>query len=221
MLKTVIIEDDRRYRESLVQLVTHTRDFELIADYGSAEAALSEAKRLTETQQAAAWDLVLIDIDLPGLNGIEATRRLRSLFAEIKLVQLTVFEDPDTIMAAICAGADGYLLKRTPPGEMLAQLRSVAADGAPLTAAVARTLLAVVRRQDQREDPVSPARLDLSERERDVLRALVDGLSYQQVGDRLAVSIDTVRSHVRGIYRKLHVHSVAEAVTRALREKLV
>jgi DNA-binding NarL/FixJ family response regulator len=128
-----------------------------------------------------------------------------------------VFEDPRTILRAIGAGADGYLLKRTPPAQLLEQIQVVTGGGAALTPGVARTVLDLVR------DPQAPLADDigLSAREREVLKGLVDGLAYKQVADRLGISLDTVRTHVRAVYRKLQVHSVAEAVGRALRERIV
>ena len=165
-----------------------------------------------------------MDLELPGIDGIEATRRLKALDPGVPVVALTVFEEPATILEAIGAGIDGYLLKKSSVVELLTLLRSILGGGAPLTPAVARTLLDVVRNQPAaRADPdqVKTARLDLSPREQDVLRGLVRGLGYKQIADADGTSLDTVRTHVRNIYRKLQVHSVAQAVGRAIRERLV
>ncbi|HEY6853049.1 MAG TPA: response regulator transcription factor, partial [Gemmatimonadales bacterium] len=173
---------------------------------------------------AAPWDLVLMDLELPGMSGIEATRRVKALSPRTAVVVLTVFEEPATVLEAICAGADGYLLKRTPPERLLAELRSIFEGHSPLSGAVAHTVLDLVRRMgpgSPAEDPGSPTRLELSEREQEVLRCLVDGMGYKQTAERLAVSLDTVRTYIRRIYGKLQVHSVAEAVSRAVRERLV
>jgi DNA-binding NarL/FixJ family response regulator len=214
-LEVVVVEDDPRYRASLATLLTHAKGFRFGGAYDSAVAALAELESLASPPR-----LVLMDLDLPGMRGSEATRRLKKKWPEILVVVVTVFEEPAPILEAICAGADGYLLKRTAPAELLEQLRIVAAGGSPLTAGVAKTVLHLLRGQ---EEPSRAAEdtTGLSERERDVLRGLVDGLAYKQVADRLGISIDTVRTHVRGLYRKLQVHSVAEAVTRALRERLI
>jgi DNA-binding NarL/FixJ family response regulator len=135
---------------------------------------------------------------------------------------LTVFEHPATVLQAICAGADGYLVKSAPPEELLAQLTAVMSGGSPLTAGVARTVLDLVRRFGPTASGADgPTRLNLTEREQQVLRGLVDGLSYKQVAAHLGVSLDTVRSHVRGMYGKLQVHGAAEAVRRAIEERLV
>jgi DNA-binding NarL/FixJ family response regulator len=211
-LRVAIVEDDARYRASLETLLRHAPGVELAASFARAEGLLAEA-----AAGAPAWRLVLMDVDLPGTGGIEATRELKRLRPGVLVVTLTVFEEPRVILEAICAGADGYVLKRTPPAQLLEMLQVVALGGAPLTPGVARTVLELVRAPQG----ALPNDLGLSTRERDVLRGLVQGLAYKQVADRLGISLDTVRTHVRGMYRKLQVHSVAEAVSRALRERLI
>lgn len=236
-LHVVVVEDDPRYRESLEVLLSLHPQFRLIHAYSSAVAAVAAAQAIGEKKAGTepSWDLILMDLDLPGMNGIEATRALKPLLPGALVVILTVFEEAPRILEAICAGADGYLLKRTPPQELVEQLRVVVDGGAPLTAGVARTLLDLLRDQSAGSAaggsdaaggsldatgrlPGGPA---LSPREREVLRALVEGLAYKQVAEALGISIDTVRHHVRGLYKKLQVHSVAEAVSRALRQRLV
>jgi DNA-binding NarL/FixJ family response regulator len=212
-LRIAIVEDDPRYRASLETLFKHAPGVKLAASFDRAETMLAAAS----AKQPPGWDLVLMDVNLPGAGGIEATRELKRRLPGVLVVTLTVFEEPRVILEAICAGADGYLLKRTPPAQLLEQVQLVSAGGAPLTPGVARTVLDLVR-----EPQASlPNDLGLSERERDVLRGLVQGLAYKQVADKLGISLDTVRTHVRGMYRKLQVHSVAEAVSRALRERLI
>jgi DNA-binding NarL/FixJ family response regulator len=210
-----IVEDNQEYRETLETFVRHQADFELAGAYPSAELALAEARR------RPGWDLVLMDVELPGIDGIEATRRLRALDPDVAVVALTVFESPRVVLEAISAGVSGYVLKNTGARELAAQLRSVLDGGAPLSPAVAATLLEFVRRSgdgDRRE--VSPTRLDLTDRETDVLRRLVEGRTYDQTGADLGISASTVRTHVRALYRKLQVHSVAEAVRKAVRSGL-
>jgi DNA-binding NarL/FixJ family response regulator len=156
------------------------------------------------------------------MSGIEATRRLKAAAPEVAVVVLTVFEEPATILQAICAGADGYLLKRTPADELLSQLRAVVAGGSPLTSEVARKVLGLLRSSVPAPPPShAPTRLQLTDREHDVLKGLVQGMSYKQIADEAGISLDTVRTHIRSVYRKLQVHSVAEAVSRAIREGLV
>lgn len=215
-VRLVVVEDDRRYRLSLEAVITHTPDFELVASYGEPAPAVAAAEQAVRPP----WDLVLMDVELPGFSGIEATRRLKRVLPELAIVMLTVFEEPATVIEAICAGADGYLLKKSSATELVAGIRQVAAGGSPLTAGVARSLLEVVRGMSEAAS-AAPSRLDLSPREQEVLRALVNGQSYKQVAATLDISIDTVRGHIRRLYKKLQVHSVAEAVTRAIRERLV
>lgn len=224
-IRTIAIEDDSRYRASLETLFQHSGDFNLVESFPSAEAALARVRELERRGRAPSWDLVLMDLELPGSDGIAATLALKERMPGITVVVLTVFEEALTVLQAICAGADGYLTKRAPPGEILEELRSVMAGGAPLSAGVARTVLNLLRRQagdaGARRRGGGPSRLDLTEREQDVLRCLVQGMTYRQVAHRLDISHDTVRSHVRSIYSKLQVHSVAEAVSRAIHEGLV
>jgi len=223
-LRIVIVEDDARYRSSLEQLFARAAGFVLAASYPAAVAAVREAEESIVRGATPSWDLVVMDLEMPHMNGIEATRRLKAALPHLKVVVLTVFEQPATILEAICAGADGYLLKKSRAGELLEGLRSVAEGGAPLTPNVARSLLEVVREVHAapgRLEAGAPTRLDMTEREQEVLRSLVDGNSYKQAADVLGISLGTVRTHIASIYRKLQVHSVAEAVSRALRERLV
>lgn len=223
-LRVAIVEDNPVYRHSLEALFSHADGFGLAATFGSADAALDQIERDHNSNEVSDWDLVLMDLDLPGTNGIEATRRLKRRWPNLAIVILTVFEEPTTILEAISAGADGYLLKKSSATEMLTQLRSIANGGSPLTAGVARTLLALLRTTGMKQagrDTVSPGRLELTEREQEVLQCLVRGQSYKQCAEHLGISLDTVRTHIRAVYKKLQVHSVAEAVARAIREKLV
>lgn len=224
-LRVAVVEDDPRFRASMETLFSHAPGFRLAASFGSPLALVNEAEKAARSGSAPALDLVLMDLRLPGMDGIEATRRLKRLHPNLPVVVLTVFEEPATILDAICAGADGYLLKRTSAREMLDQLRTVTEGGAPLTSRVARSVLDLLR-SEAPEGPVARGRspriagLELTERERDVLRCLVDGRSYKEVAARLGISAGTVCSHAKSIYRKLQVHNVAEAVSRAIRDRL-
>jgi DNA-binding NarL/FixJ family response regulator len=224
-LSVVIVEDDPRYRRSLETLFNHAPGFTCAASYGSAQAALDEVERMMRFGTEPQWNMVMMDIDLPGMSGIEATRRLRTHLPHLAIVMLTVFEEPATILEAITAGAEGYLLKKASAPEILSQLRMIDAGGSPLTPDVARTVLALLRSKNSflasTGSSAAPTKLDLTEREQQVLQCLVKGLTYKQAADHLGVSTDTVRTHIRGVYRKLQVHSVAEAVARAIREKIV
>lgn len=222
-IRVVAIEDDSRYRASLEALLEHSPGFTLAGSFASPVAALA----FVEESPPPPWDLVLMDLELPGISGIEATRRLKAVLPGVPVVVLTVFEEPRTVLEAICAGADGYLAKRTPPEHLLGELRAVVQGGAPLSSGVAQTVLSLLRHLGPKKRPSlggakrSPTRLDLTEREQQVLRCLVQGMVYKQVAHELGITLDTVRTHVRNVYSKLQVHSVAEAVGRAIREGLV
>lgn len=223
-IRVVTVEDDPRFRRSLELLLSRSSEFTVVGSFDSPLAVLEAAESAAPASAPPAWDLVLMDLELPGMTGIECTRRLREAGARVPVVVLTVFEDRRSIVEAICAGADGYLLKGTPGNELLPQLRAVVEGGAPLSGGVARTVLDVVR-QVNRTRPLRPmavgARVDLTPRESDVLGCLVRGMSYKAAADALGIGIETVRTHIRGVYRKLQVRNVAEAVSRALHDGLV
>jgi DNA-binding NarL/FixJ family response regulator len=218
-LRVALVEDNIGFRRTMATFLDHLDGFRPVAEFGTAEEALRAI------DDPAPWDLVLMDLHLPGaLQGIDATRQLKARAPDVKVVVLTVFEDPATVIEAISAGADGYLVKRSTAAELRAQLSAIVAGGAPLTPGVARTLMAVVR--DLSPAPASsegegPQPFDLTEREQDVLRCIVNGRSYQQAADDLGIGVDTVRTHIRNLYRKLQVHSVAEAVSIAIRRRLL
>lgn len=222
-IRIVAVEDDGRYRASLDMLFAHAPGFRLVESFASGEAVLRRVAEWRARREAPPWDLVLMDLQLPGIDGVACTQALKAEFPELAVVVVTVFEDAHAILQAICAGADGYLTKRTAPDEVLDELRTVMAGGAPLSAGVARTVLTLLREQTPAEPsgPAPAARFALTAREQAVLRCLVQGMAYKQAADDLGVSLDTVRSHVRHVYGKLQVHSVAQAVSRAIREGLV
>lgn len=224
-LRIAVVEDDPNYRGSLETLLGLEPGFRLIASYPAATLLIAAFDRLAPSEPLP-WDIVLMDIDLPGMSGIEATRAIKAARAAATVVMLTAFEDSEKILAAICAGADGYLLKRAGVAEVIDQLRSVAEGGSPMTPGIARSVLALVRGGAGNSATLTPTAkprqlaLELSEREQAVLQQLVRGLSYKQVAAELSLSIDTVRTYIRRIYRKLQVHNVSEAVARAIREGL-
>ena len=219
MVRIAIVEDDQRYRDSRGPLFDLADGVDLVDVFPDAADATRHATALSETGADCPWDVVVTDMQMPEMDGIEGTRRLKAAFPEVRVLVLTVYEDPPTILEAICAGADGYLLKHAAVDDVLAQVEAVARGGAPLTPGVAATVLDVVRKI--RVEPKKKPDLHLSAREHQVLSCLVDGMSYKQVAYELEISIDTVRTHIRRLYGKLRVHSVAEAVSRAIREGLV
>lgn len=222
----VTVEDDRRYRDSLEKLLARTDEFVLVDSFNAAEPALQRLEEMDRDERRVPWDLVLLDLELPGMSGLDALSRIKELRPDTKVVVLTVFEDHGVVLRAICAGADGYLAKRSSSPEILEELRVVLEGGAPLTGGIAHTVLELLRqgegatgRRGAGDD--GPRSLDLTERERDVLRCLVDGHSYGGAAAELGISENTVRTHVRSIYSKLRVQNVAEAVSRAVREGLI
>ncbi len=225
-VRVAAVEDDRHYRSSLETLFSHADGFAFTAAFATAEAAVAVAAEAQVRGRRPLWDLLLMDLALPAMDGITATRRMKDLLPDVPVVVVTAFEEPRRVLEAICAGADGYLAKRIPANEVLAEVRSVLAGGAPLSAGVARTVLDLLRVQTLRRVglPASPqpaSALDLTQREHDVLRCLVRGLSYKETAQDLDISIDTVRTHVRHVYSKLSVRSVAQAVRVALERGLI
>ncbi len=218
MLRVVIVDDDALYREGLETLLSAEPGIAIAAVFPDPRPLLEAAR-----DGASGWDLVVMDVEMPGMTGIEATRRLKKIAPNVGIVIVTVFEESATILEAICAGADGYLLKTAGPGEIIEQVRLVAGGGSPLTPGVARTVLGLLRRFGERVEPSVAAAppVKLSERELAVLRGLARGLSYKQVAADLGITLDSVRSYVRRLYGKLQVHSVTEAILRAMKSGIV
>jgi DNA-binding NarL/FixJ family response regulator len=221
-LRIVTVEDDPRFRKSFALLLKTVPGFTHQASHSSAEPLLAEARKARTQGVLPSFDLVLTDLGLPGLDGIGLTRELKSLFPALRVIVLSVFEDPANVLAAICSGADGYLLKGSSPDEIVAGLQQIRCDRAPLSSALASTMLQFVRESHRltQSGVRLPKDLGLSQRQLDVLRGLVDGLSYSEIGTRLAISTETVRGHVHNIYTTLQVRNVAEAVRFAIKHGL-
>ena len=222
-VRVATVEDDPRYRNSLALLLRSLPGFAHAGAYDCARPLLQAARTAHAAGKAAPWDVVITDMGLPDKDGIELTRELKAMFADLRVVLLTVFDEPARVLAAICAGADGYLLKSSTSRELTDQLELVLRQGAPISTAIAGTVLRLVREgNDERLGARAlPRDLGLTQRQLAVLGNLVEGLSYREIGERLEISIDTVRSHIRQIYAALQVHNVAEAVSYALKHRLV
>jgi DNA-binding NarL/FixJ family response regulator len=214
-----IVDDDLPYRAAIAELIGLEPSFQLAGSFGSARELFESASMGAEPP----WDVLLMDIEMPGTDGITATAELKARWPELPVVMLTAFEEPMRIVRAIVAGADAYLVKRADAREVLEELRAVVAGGSPLTPSVARSILGMIRTGASLPDgPLDgAAQHGLSERETEVLRTLVAGKAYKEIADDLHISVDTVRSHIRKVYRKLRVHSAPEAVARAIRERIV
>ena len=218
-LRLATVEDDPHYRNSLTLLLRGLPGFSHEISYAAAGPLLQAARKARTLGLPMPWDVVITDMGLPDIDGIALTGELKRLFPQMRVVVLTVFDEPARVLAAICAGADGYLLKSSTSDELVEQLDLVVRNGAPLSAALAVTVLRLVRQShaERSRVPGLPLDLGLTQRQIEVLRGLVAGYSYREIGEQLDISLDTVRSHIRQIYSALQVHSVAEAVSYALR----
>ncbi len=209
-IRVSLVDDDDLLRETLRVLIEEADGFTCVGDYHDMEAGLAAAD-----QDLA--DLWLLDVDLPGMSGPEGVRVLLEHRPEVEIVMFTVFADDDQVFLSLCNGASGYLLKDTPPDRLLDALREAAAGGAPMSSQIARKVIRLFRQVA----PQQPASHNLTEQEVRLLGLLAEGYSYQGVADQLFVSINTVRSHVRNVYDKLHVHSRSQAVHKALEKGIL
>ena len=204
-----IVEDDAQMREGLQWMIDASPGFVCAGTYGTCEDAVAAWTRMPPLDRA----VILMDIGLPGMSGIACAGHVAAHWPRVRILMLTMFEDADSILQSVRAGATGYLLKNTPPSELLQAIRDVHAGGSPLSAPVARFVL-----RELKTAHTSPCReYDLTNREMDILHGLVDGLTYKGLAQRLEISVDTVRSHIKKLYEKLGVHSRNEAVAVALR----
>jgi len=201
-----IVEDNDQLRSTLARALNRAEGFRCISHYGSAEAAL-------EALPNDRPDIVLMDINLPGINGVECVQRLKQLVPQILVVMLTVYEDTENIFNALAAGASGYLLKRTTSAELLAALRDVQKGGSPMTAHIARKVV----QSFQKAGSSTQSTENLSQREQEVLDYLSKGFLYKEIADKLGISYETVHTYVRRIYEKLQVRTRTEAVAKFLR----
>ncbi len=210
-LRIVIVEDQRHIRKGLEALISGTEGFACVGAFRSMEETL--AAQWTDAQP----DAFLLDLGLPKMSGIEGLEHLSRRYPGVPMVVLTVFEDDDRIFRALCAGASGYLLKKTPPVKLLDALREAIDGGAPMSPEIARRVIELFRATR----PASTASCNLSAQEMRLLRLLVEGHSYKTAATEMNISVTTVAFHVQNIYRKLHVHSKSEAVAKALPQGLV
>ena len=209
-IKVAIIEDERDIRDGLGMLINYTDGFACVGKYGSMEEALAGIRHRTP-------DVVLSDIGLPGMNGIEGIGKIKENFPEMTILMLSVYQDDDRIFHALCAGAVGYLLKKTPPAKILDALREAVAGGAPMSPEVARKVITIFK--DFR--PPDEVEYDLTPHEIRILKLLVEGHSYKTAAARLKVTPSTISFHLKNIYEKLQVHSKSEAVAKALQYRLI
>jgi DNA-binding NarL/FixJ family response regulator len=204
-IKVVIVEDETWMRENLVRELNNAPGFQCVNRYRTAEEALQGIP-------ADQPDVVLMDINLPGMNGVECIRRLRVNLPEVRCLMLTVYEESEKIFNSLLAGASGYLLKRTSTADLLEAIRQVNDGGAPMSSNIARKVVAYFNEMGEQKSNTST----LSPREQQVLELLAKGVAYKNIADQFSLSIDTVRMHIKHIYTKLHVHSRSEATAKYL-----
>jgi len=209
-IRILLYDDNEALRVSMQALIQDDPDFELLAAMPNAETVATDIDTLQP-------QVILMDIDMPVVNGVQAVRTIRKLNKELPIIMLTVFDDNENIFNAICAGASGYILKRYATEEIANAIRNVISGGAPMTGSVARKVLQMVPQAKNEEQEKS----DLSARETSILQLLVNGYSYKMIATELKMTIDGVRFHIKKIYDKLHVHSATEAVSKALKDKLI
>jgi DNA-binding NarL/FixJ family response regulator len=205
-----VVEDNASFRSNVSDLVQHTPGLRFEQAFASCESALDELEHSTVP------DIILMDIELPGMNGIEGVKRVKAISPETLVIMLTVFDDHEMIFQAICAGASGYLLKSESTEKIISSLEEVLNGGAPMNAQIARK---VVEMFSHLASPKGDYRL--TSREREILQCLVDGLSKKVIADKLFLSFHTIDMHMRSIYAKLQVHSRSGAVAKALKERLL
>jgi DNA-binding NarL/FixJ family response regulator len=205
MIKVAIVEDNAPLRNSLVNLFDKTEGIRCVAALNNLMNVVSEIGR-------ASPDVILMDIGLPNISGIEGVRTLKSNFPVIQIMMFTVFDDEERIFDAIRMGASGYLLKKTPPGEIVLAIKELYQGGAPMSASIARKVIQSFHQEKVADSPG----YNLTVRENEILYSLVDGLSYKKIAEKYCISISTIRTHICNIYAKLHVHSKTAAVARIL-----
>lgn len=208
-LRISLFEDNHKYRESLEFTILMSNEFELSGSY-------ADTNRLKQRIQENNPDVVLMDINIPGINGIEAVKMIKADFPHIQVCMQTVFEDDDKVFASLCAGASGYILKNTPAEKLMQAIKEVSDGGAFFTPSIAQKILYNFNKQ-----PLQAEFIQLSEREKEILKLLVDGLSYKMIAEKVNLSHHTIHTHLRNIYEKLHVNSKGEAITKALKQRLI
>jgi DNA-binding NarL/FixJ family response regulator len=209
-IRIMIVEDNRTFRDGLTSLIGFTEGFKCIGSFGSMEEALARLRREKP-------DVVLSDIGLPGISGIEGIGRIKELYPDLMILILSVYDDDERIFDALCAGASGYLLKRTPPSKILESLREAISGGSPLSPEVATKVLQLFR--DVR--PAEKVDYDLTPHELRLLKFLVQGHNYTTAAAELGVSYNAIKFHMKNIYEKMQVHSKSEAVAKALQNRVV
>ena len=205
----MIYEDNSRLLQSLELLLGEGSGFKVVGAYPDCDEVEKQVRKLKP-------ELVIMDIDMPGIGGIAGVKIIKSLFPDVRIIMYTAFDDDNRIFECICAGADGYLLKNAPPPKLIQALLELAEGGAPMSPFVARKVFGYFRKES-----ATAASFQLTNREKEILELLVKGHSYKMIADKSAISIDTVKKHLQNIYHKLHVNCGKEAIAKAIKERIV
>ena len=209
-IRVIIFEDNESLRLGLYQLVNSREEYQCVG-------AFKDCLNLLQNIKDTSPDIVLMDIQMPGIDGIEAVRIIRDKYPNLKILMQTIFEDNDKIFQSILAGASGYILKNTPSDRILDSLKEVYEGGAPISPSIAAKVLKMMVPENHGQ----AKSFNLSDREKEILGCLVKGMSYKLIAKTCFISVDTVRGHIRRIYEKLHVHSKGEAVAKAIKGNIV
>jgi DNA-binding NarL/FixJ family response regulator len=212
MINVAIVEDNLTIREGLAALINGTDGYKCVGSFNDVESFLPKINILN-------INVVLMDIGLPGMNGIEGVKIAISKDPDLSVLMLTVYEESEFVFDALCAGACGYLVKKTPPVRLLEAIRDANDGGSPMSSRIARRVITAFK--DGKGILLQEKDFGLSDREVGVLNLLAEGCNYQEIAENLFISVDTVRHHIRNIYKKLHVHSQSEAVAKAIRKKII
>ncbi len=211
VIKVCMFDDSQSILDSFSILLSASTEVNLVATFNNADDVTKKVK-------SCKADVVIMDIDMPGTNGIQAVKNLRISMPEVLIIMFTVFEDDDKIFNSICAGANGYLLKKIEPQKIIDAIIEVGNGGAPMSPAIARRVMQKFQQTNFTTDTDEYA---LTTREKEILKCLTNGLSYKMIAAECAISFETVRTHIRNIYNKLHVASMTEAVAKAINERIV
>lgn len=209
VIPIVIYEDNTRLRQSLEMLLSDCKEFTVVGAFANCSKVLAQMETLLP-------QLVIMDIDMPGINGIEAVKIIKSNLPDIKVVMYTVFDDDNRIFECICEGADGYLLKNTSPLKLIQSLQELADGGTPMSPFVAQKVFQYFRKNSTVKQD-----FNLTDREKEILEYLVKGNSYKMIAGKCSITMDTVKKHLQNVYHKLHVNCGTEAVAKALQHKII
>ena len=213
-LRIAIFDDNKNIRESITMLLQTVPMFDMVGSFAHVLDCVDDVKECKP-------DIVLMDIEMPGMTGIEAVRAIKKEYPHVQILMQTVFEDDDRVFDSICAGASGYILKNHLNTKLVEAIMELQYGGSPMSPSIARKVLGKLQQMPQHVMPEAAPDYHLTPREKEVLACIVNGLSYKMIADQLNISYETVRSHVKKIYEKLHVASLTEAVAKAINQRIV